>query len=279
MNASLLQMRHTPATLLAVLLLTSVAVAQKKTTIIGDAWVGIVESTDEATREIKIVNPEKKTETFVGVLKEGYKVTLKDGTERELKVSELKPGLRVRVFYKSKTLAVAGQSKKVQLINRIDFLGRDDYTRLREMLNLPASIPVASGDSELPKTDPFKIHLALNAPKLAEGMGAWANLWNREQSAKHGRVEIVDDLAAADVSLVLILGERDDAVGILTFPMGSEGRDMEEVTFVITYLVRKDDNGLHVLWERRSLISVRSPQTAAPYLGKELEKRLKARTK
>ena len=49
----------------------------------GDVWRGVVESSDEATREIKLVNPDKKPETFVGVLEEGYQVKLKDGTSGE----------------------------------------------------------------------------------------------------------------------------------------------------------------------------------------------------
>ena len=101
---------------LSVFLLTTVVNAQKATTVMGDAWTGVVESSDDATREVKIVNPNNKTETFVGVLQDGYQVKLKDATSRELKVSELKPGLRLRVFYKSKTQDVAGQRKKVNLI-------------------------------------------------------------------------------------------------------------------------------------------------------------------
>jgi hypothetical protein len=279
MNASLLQMRHTPATLLAVLLLATVAVAQKKTTIIGDAWVGIVESTDEATREIKIVNPEKKTETFVGVLKEGYKVTLKDGTERELKVSELKPGLRVRVFYKSKTLDVAGQSKKVKLINRIDFLGRDDHTRVREMLKLPPSIPVSIEESgKLPNKNPLKLFVVSEMPDVAIRLATWADAWNNADGAKYGSVEIVDDAAQADVSLVIHWGS-DETIVLVPMPIEINGRDRGEFTYGTTYLVNTDDKGLHVLWQRRTGFLLNDPGATAPYLGKELEKRLKARSK
>jgi hypothetical protein len=61
-------MKYALLTLLSILLFTSVVCAQKKSTVIGDAWVGIVESATEATREIKLVNPDKKTESFVGYL-------------------------------------------------------------------------------------------------------------------------------------------------------------------------------------------------------------------
>src|SRR6185295_10258329 len=182
-------MKQTLSTLLSLLLLTTFALAQKKTTILGDAWTGVVESTDEATREIRLVNPDKKTETFVGVLKEGYQVKLKDGTERDLQVSELKPGLRVRLFYKSKTIDVAGRETKANLIHRVDFLGRDDYTRLRELMTVPPSLPVVLDDkSKLPTADPLKIYMALEPQLLGPMMISWMNEWNHEQATKHGRV-------------------------------------------------------------------------------------------
>lgn len=257
------------AGLIISLLITSVF-AQKNKTIIGDTWTGIVESTNEATREITIVNPNKKTETFVGVLKDGYQVKLKDGTSRELKVSELKPGMRVRFLYKSANIDVAGRQTKVQLINRVDFLGRDNYTRLREILKLTPETPVSVVESgKLPAKDPLKLHLALQEPELVGGMVLWAGLWNKEQAAKHGSVEIVDDPTQADVSLVAIWGS-DDPVFVISF---------EGVSPATVYLTTKDNNGLQVLWQQRRLMSSDAPDVAAASLGKELEKRLKARSK
>jgi hypothetical protein len=166
-----------------ILVSTTFSLAQKATTIIGDTWTGIVESTNEATREITIVNPDKKTETFTGVLKEGYQVKMKDGTSRELKVSDLKPGMRVRLLYKSTTLKAGGQETKVKLINRVDFLGRDDYTRLRELLKFAPATPVSVVDSgKLPAKDPLKLYLALQEPELTGALVLWAGLWNREQA-------------------------------------------------------------------------------------------------
>jgi len=250
--------------------------AQKRTTILGDAWRGVVESTNEATREITIVNPDKKTEKFVGVLKDGYQVTLKDGTSRELKVSELKPGLNVRVFYKSKTIDVAGRDTKVQLIHRIDFLGRDDYTRLREHLKVQPSIPVDVVEkSNLPTADPLKIYMSLEPQLLGTAMVPWMHKWNHEQSAKYGKVEFVEDPAQADVSLVVIWGS-DDPVALVAFPFTNNDVEVAQAT---VYLTSKDDKGVHVLFLRRVLIDAREPQHSAPFLTKELEKRLKARAK
>ena len=61
-------------TLLPIIVLLSITAvyAQKEKTLVGDAWIGTVEYANEATREIKLVNPNKKTETFVGFLPRRY---------------------------------------------------------------------------------------------------------------------------------------------------------------------------------------------------------------
>ena len=264
---------------LLTLLLNTFVYAQKAKTIMGDSWKGVVESSDEATREIKIVNPDKKTETFVGVLEDGYQVKLKDNTSRELKVSELKPGLRVRLFYKSKDRVVAGQKTKVNVINRVQFLGRDEYTRMRETLKLEPSIPVLDATSrDLPSTDPFKIHLALEPETLAKGLLKWVEEWNKYESKKHGRVEIVDDMAQADVSLTVIWG-KDDSFFHLPALIGRGNSEMRWVGFGTGYLTIRDDAGLHLLWEGMTGLDMKEPERTAPWLGRFLEKKLKARKK
>ena len=266
--------------LVCVLLLGAMcAYAQKAKTIMGDEWKGVVESSDEATREIKLVNPDKKTETFVGILEDGYQVKLKDGTSRELKVSELKPGLRVRLFYKSKDRVVAGQKTKVNVINRVQFLGRDEYTRMRETLKLEPSIPVIDATSQdLPSTDPFKLHLALEPETLAKGLLKWVEEWNKYESKKHGRVEIVDDMAQADVSLTVIWG-KDDSFFHLPAKIGYGNSEPRWVGFGTGYLTTKDDAGLHLLWEGMMGLDLKEPERVAPGLGRFLEKKLKARKK
>ena len=274
-------MKHLP---LLILVLSSLLIptvfAQKAKTILGDAWVGVVESTNEATREITLRHPDQnKPEKFVCVLEEGYQVKLKDGTSRELQVSELKPGLRVRIFYKSKTRSVGGRSEKVQVVKRIDFLGRDNYTRLREMLKVAPSIEVKEARSrELPDKDPFKLHLALEPQNLDKGLLKWVDQWNKEESAKYGRVEIVDDVAQADASLVAIWGKDDSFMNPMAL-LGTDSRDLRNIGFGTGYLTLKDDNGLRVLWEGMIALDAEEPQRTAPLLGQLIEKRLKARTK
>jgi hypothetical protein len=70
----------------------------------GDTWSGEVTSTNDETREITLTYTKgTKTETFTGMLQEGYKVKLKDGTPHELKPSEISKGTHVMVFYRQKT--------------------------------------------------------------------------------------------------------------------------------------------------------------------------------
>jgi uncharacterized protein YfcZ (UPF0381/DUF406 family) len=66
----------------------------------GDTWRGEVSAVNDDSREITLVySTQEKTETFVGVLQEGYKAKLKDGTLVELKVSTIHLGTRLEVYY------------------------------------------------------------------------------------------------------------------------------------------------------------------------------------
>ena len=273
------RMRQTLLTILSVFLLTTAVYTQKKSTLFGDAWIGVVESADEATREIKLVNPDKKAETFVGYLVNPYVMKLKDGTSREIPFSEIKPGMRIRAFYKSKTEEMNATKRKFNLITRVQIMGHDSYTLLREMLKLDPSLPVTVAEPRrLPAKDPLKLYLALQPPNLDKGFVKWMDLWNKEQSAKHGRVEIVNDLAQSDASLVVIWGD-DDSYVVLPYEAGSQGRPIETVIFITAYLVSKDDNGLHVMWQLRGAISVKNPEVDGLLLGKHIEKQIKARSK
>jgi hypothetical protein len=269
-------MKQALLTILAVLFFTTVVCAQKKSTLFGDAWEGVVESATEATREIKLVNPNKKTEAFVGFLVAPYIVKLKDGTSVEFTFSDVKLGMRLRAFYKSETEEAAGQKRKFNLITRLQLLGQDDYTRLRDILKLDPSIPVSVVESLNPWKSPFKLHLALEPQNLDVAVIKWAHLWNAEQSAKYGRVEIVDDFARSDASLVVIWGKDDSYFN----PEMSvdHGRGPQKVAFATVYLVSKGANGLDLAWQDLTVVET-NPQMTFVGFGKGLEKKLKANSK
>ena len=89
----------------------------------GDTWTGEVSAVNDDTREITLLyNGPKKSETFVGVLIQGYKAQLKDGSLSEVKLSLIPPGRRLKVFYTVKVRKVSGHKEKFNEIFRIDFL-------------------------------------------------------------------------------------------------------------------------------------------------------------
>lgn len=266
--------------ILLVLTFVPIAFAQKASTVFGETVKGVVVSANEATREITLAYPDKdKTQTFVAVLESGYKQKLRNGTFRELAISELKTGLRLRVFYKQKTQMVDGRKVKVAIINRIDFLGRDEYTKLREILDLPQSFPVTRVESAtLPAGDPLKIHLSIAAPQIEKRFLRWLKQWNAYDGRKYGRVEVVSDRAQADISAVFFWG-TDEMFDFVSFPIGLQGYDLHEVSAGTAQLVTKDAEGVKVLWLRVVLETAERAEELQGLMEKELEKRLKARTR
>jgi hypothetical protein len=266
--------------ILLVLTFVPVASAQKASTVFGETVKGVVVTANEATREITLAYPDKdKTQTFVAVLESGYQQKLRDGTFRELAISELKSGLRLRVFYKQKTEMVNGRKVKVAIINRIDFLGRDEYTKLREILDLPPSFPTIRLESaKLPASDPLKIHLSIAEPQIEKRFLRWVKQWNAYDGRKYGRVEVVSDRAQADISAVFFWG-TDEMFDFVSFPMGFQGYDLHEMSPGTAQLVTKVAEGLKVLWLSLVLETPESAEELQGLMEKELEKRLKARAK
>lgn len=260
-------------------LFTGAAHAQKVTTIAGDAWVGIVVTANETTREITLRHPDQsKNETFVGVLEEGYKVRLKDGSFRFLKMSEIEPGSRIRVFYKNKTRDVGGQKVKAVVIHRLDFLGIDKYTLLREALNLPPLTPIAVNDgTKVPAANPLRLFLSIQQPNLQKRLSDWVAEWNEREGTKHRRIEIVSEFANSDVSIVSFWG-RDELVAIAPALVSDGYGELRDVLPASIYLVTKDQDTLKVIWERGFMMP-REKFEGELRFEKEIEKMMKAKTK
>lgn len=86
----------------------------------GDTWTGEVAAVNDQTREITLTYPKKdKTESFTGVLQEGYKVGLKGGGDHELKVSEIPIGTRLTVYYMARWRKSEGKKVKYYEIFRV----------------------------------------------------------------------------------------------------------------------------------------------------------------
>lgn len=90
---------------------------------VGDTWTGVVTAVNDDTREITLTyTKSNRTQTFVGVLVEGYKVKLRDGSVRELKVSQIPIGSRIKVYYMPRQRKSEGKKVRYYGIFRIEFL-------------------------------------------------------------------------------------------------------------------------------------------------------------
>ena len=86
-----------------------------------DTWLGIVVSTDDATREITLASGGGESETFTGVLKDGVSTKAKDGSIKQLRPSDIPKGSKIIVFYEQKrTKADKGKVKVYNEIFRIE---------------------------------------------------------------------------------------------------------------------------------------------------------------
>jgi hypothetical protein len=274
-------MKRIPLSLLALIICCNLASAQKGKFFGADTWTGEVVSADEGTREITLrFEDQSKTETFTGVLVDDYKVTLKDGTSRALKVSEIPAGMRIRVIYKTKGQDVGGRRVKFNQIVSIEFVGRDQYTRLRSALNLDPQFPVSESESKaVPASSPLKLYVSIVDPQIKEGFLAWAGKWNKDKGAKYGALEIVPDLSQADVSLVIYYGSNLIVMEDQSEFLREQGKPYKPHTATVFLLARKG-NGLDVLWrEAIEIDSSDSLRESKMLIEDEVAKRIKAAKK
>ena len=271
--------------LIAVLLcgLIGSVAAQKKETFYGKFVIGEVTGANEATREITIKYPGKAgPEVFSGLLIDGYKLKQKDGSQRELKFHEITSGIRVRAFFKEDKEYVSVQKKKIYRIVRFEFLGADEWVRLREQLNIPPATVVAPAESDtLPSTAPLKVYVSAAYKQVLIYLAEWLTEWNQEHPGD--KLEVVTNLDQADVLLVVAKGSDTEVV---LLPMIGYVND-EEIKGVwseaTSYLVVKDGERLKVLWTGiAKVFSTKNGDTLSRSRGSvtsEFEKRLTARAR
>lgn len=261
-----------PLLLIALLACSPQIFPQKAKTIWGDTFTGNVVATNDSSREITLMFSGKgKAESFTGVLKEGYQVKMKDGSFHELKVSELHPSTRIRVYYKETAKNLNGRKVIINIISRIEFLGRDEFAQMRQLLNIDQSTPVTEIEFDtLPEADPLKIKLVSDDPTLVEEFAQWAKEWNRHEAKKYGKVEFVSESAQANI--------------VLAMHRGSDSLAATMVPMVSAFLLIEKPDGFDVLWKRRFAqleLSVPTKEWTSyiTLTEKEIEQRLKARYK
>jgi hypothetical protein len=259
-------------------------VGQKKSSFLGDTVIGEVAGADEATREITIKYPGKEgTEVFSGILEDGYQLKLHDGSRRELKIIEITSGIRVRAFYKSDHQNVSGNKQKINKIFRLDFLGKDEYVRLRDQLSIHPSTVVASTEMDgLPSTYPLKVYLSSAYSDVQKRLVDWLNKWNQKHVDASQKLELVSDLEQADILIVIARGS-DTMVAVLPMEVYKDNRLIKgEWSQATSYVVVKEREGLKVLWTRVApVLSVQkvevSPKSTESIIS-EMEKRMKVRS-
>lgn len=260
------------------------AMAQKKSTLAGDIVIGALIRKDEATREITIKYPGKEgPEIFSGILADGYKFKSEDG--RVWQLTEIVPGMHIRVFYKSGHEKVSGQEKRVNKISRIDYLGKDEYSRLRNQLNVDPSMAVTPAEKDdLPVGSPLRVYFAIGYSNVPEYLVESINRWNQKNGDSYGNLEVVSKLEQADISVVVAHG-ADTMVAILPAgPINHSSSDNKPAWYQATsYLVVKDSGRLKVLWTKVIHVVMYSDLKASPksfdVVMAELEKRMKARSR
>src|SRR5215217_6017499 len=273
------------ALLLTALLLGGAIVstmAQKKSTLVGDIVIGELTGKDEATREITIKYPGKEgPEIFSGILADDYKLKMAEGSFRVLSLSDIVPGLYIRVFYKTRNEKVNGQEKKINKISHLEVLGEDEFSRLRNQLKVSKSVAItrAENGADLPATSPLKVYLAIAYNDAHQDLVEWIDKWNRKNGDSYGKLEIVSDLDHADTLIVVAQGSD---TGMEFATLARDGRSIESVWSRATaYLVLKDAERLKVLWTRGATVH-RTPNSADSFrttelVTAEIEKRMKAR--
>lgn len=273
------------ATVVILCVSISSVVAQKKDTLFGDFVIGEVTGANETTREITIKYPGKAgPEVFSGFLIDGYKLRLTDGNRRELMMNEITPGIRVRAFYKNDKEYVSGQKKKIYRIVRFEFLGADEWVRLRDQLGLPPATAVAPAENDaLPSTAPLKVYVSAAYKQGLIYLAEWITKWNTKHPDSPDKLEVVLDLDQADVLLVIAKGS-DTEIVILPMEAYINGENIKgEWSEATSYLVLKDREGLKVLWTGIARVfSTKHGDSISRSRGSvtsELEKRLTARAR
>jgi hypothetical protein len=262
--------------------LTSYAFAQMRQTMIGRTVTGEIVSTDQTTREITIKYPgEKGPEMFTGFLVEGYKKKLKDGSQREIMMSDLPAGMRVMMLYKDAEQKVGGKKQKIYRITSVLSLGKDDFARFRSQLNIDPDTPVEKAeDAPLPQS-PLKLYVSTSYPGVLDSVAEWLNKWNQKYAEKYGEVQFVSELDRADVYVVAAKG-ADSMIASIQADVYHEGNKVDgNWTFGTGYLAVKTPDGLKVLRMARLIVLSTKDGDAVSANGftSELERRLKARGK
>ena len=80
---------------------------------------------------------------------------------------------------------------------------KSDLEQLRKEIGLPYSVSIFKNDASFPDLKPIKIFLAIKHNKDAsKNFINWVGKWNRTNGNQYGQLQIVDNIADADIAAV-----------------------------------------------------------------------------
>jgi hypothetical protein len=85
----------------------------------------------------------------------------------------------------------------------------DEYRKLRGWLNVsPGTVVLSSNPSKLPSGTPAKVYLATGKDEAARAYYTrWVEQWNRSEGQRFGLLEVVPDLAQANLIIARLKGD------------------------------------------------------------------------
>lgn len=165
---------------------------------------------------------------------------------------------------------------------------QDKDAQLRKMLGATESTPITvSLKPALPTANPLKVALAFGLDAgVTKNFVQWVTQWNKGGDAKkYGTVELVEDVASADVVLVRFL-DRGTVAGTNTsgrvtdYGVVAAGRSSSTAMMpVYAYILKKKESGYEVVGGYEDTTTATASSIAGQDLWTEMRKLMKERPK
>jgi hypothetical protein len=162
----------------------------------------------------------------------------------------------------------------------------EELIALRSHLELPEAVTIRlAPSSQIEKQGSLNVHLAFGLDTgVRNNFMKWINTWNRRDGRRRGMLEIVPELAQADVILarytVLDKATTQSSGTVIGTPRGSligNSGSYQEVPTYAYVLVPSSGPSINILWRYTGTTSVRETARSGQQLWEDFESLLKAR--
>jgi hypothetical protein len=176
----------------------------------------------------------------------------------------------------------------------------EELARLREHLTLPDSTSIKlANSSALPANRPLKVYIATGLDMgVRNNFTKWLDEWNKKDGHKYGTVEIVNELAQADVILARYtvrekVTDRTETYSTpvpatvydpatnstVTRPVPRTSSISYSLVPAYAYVIARKPDALEILWRYTGQSSVQETTDSGKQLRDDFFKMLKARGK